>query len=146
MKVILKENVKKLGQKDQIIDVSEGYARNMLFPKKLAIEATPKAIQQLKNKKGRIAQSKEEAKEMFQADLEKLAEKTVTIQAKSDDTGKLYGSISLDIVLKETKKQTGVSLEARQVNLDHPIKETGVHSVPVKDHGVSGHINIKVQA
>ena len=134
MKVILLQDVKSLGKKDAMVNVSEGYARNMLFPKKLAVEATPKNMNDLKLKKAhedKVAQENLEAARAFAKELE---DKEVTVFIKTGDNGRVFGSISTKEIAEAAKEQLGYEIDKKKMLLDAPIKVLGVTNVPVKLH------------
>lgn len=134
MKVILIEDVKALGKKGQMVNVSDGYARNMLFPKKLGIEATPKNINDLKLQKAheeKVAQENLEAAKAFKAELET---KQVTVSIKVGDNGRTFGSVSTKEIAEAVKAQLGYDIDKKKMQLANPIRELGTTMVPVKLH------------
>nr|WP_317361935.1 50S ribosomal protein L9 [uncultured Blautia sp.] len=134
MKVILIEDVKSLGKKGQMVKVSDGYARNMLFPKKLGIEATPKNINDLKLQKAheeKVAQENLEAAQAFKAELET---KQVTVSIKVGDNGRTFGSVSTKEIAEAAKAQLGYDIDKKKMQLANPIRELGTTMVPVKLH------------
>lgn len=134
MKVILIEDVKSLGKKGQMVNVSDGYARNMLFPKKLGVEATPKNINDLKLKKAhdeKVAQENLEAAKAFKAELET---KQVTVTIKVGDNGRTFGSVSTKEISEAAKAQLGYDIDKKKMQLSSPIRELGTTMVPVKLH------------
>ena len=134
MKVILLQDVKSLGKKDAMVNVSDGYARNMLFPKKLAVEATPKNMNDLKLKmahEDKVAQENLEAARAFAKELE---DKEVTVFIKTGDNGRVFGSISTKEIAEAAKEQLGYEIDKKKMLLDAPIKVLGVTNVPVKLH------------
>ena len=113
MKVILLQDVKSLGKKDAMVNVSDGYARNMLFPKKLAVEATPKNMNDLKLKKAhedKVAQENLEAARAFAKELE---DKEVTVFIKTGDNGRVFGSISTKEIAEAAKEQLGYEIDKK---------------------------------
>ena len=134
MNVILIEDVKSLGKKGQMVNVSDGYARNMLFPKKLGIEATPKNINDLKLQKAheeKVAQENLEAAKAFKAELET---KQVTVSIKVGDNGRTFGSVSTKEIAEAAKAQLGYDIDKKKMQLANPIRELGTTMVPVKLH------------
>lgn len=134
MKVILIEDVKSLGKKGQMVNVSDGYARNMLFPKKLGIEATPKNINDLKLQKAheeKVAQENLEAAKAFKAELET---KQITVSIKVGDNGRTFGSVSTKEIAEAAKAQLGYDIDKKKMQLANPIRELGTTMVPVKLH------------
>ena len=146
MKVILLEDVKSLGKKGQIVDVSDGYARNFILAKKLGLEATSKNLNDLKLKKAHedklAAQRLQEAKD-FAAKLEGLQ---VTLKIKAGEGGKLFGSISSTEIAEAAKEQLGLEIDKKKLVLPNPIKAIGTTDVPVKLHPqVTGELKVIVQ-
>lgn len=134
MKIILLEDVKSLGKKGQMVNVSDGYARNMLFPKKLGIEATPKNINDLKLQKAheeKVAQENLEAAKAFKTELET---KQVTVSIKVGDNGRTFGSVSTKEIAEAAKAQFGYDIDKKKMQLANPIRELGTTMVPVKLH------------
>lgn len=134
MKVILMEDVKSLGKKGEIVNVSDGYARNMLFPKKLGVEATPKNINDLKLKKAheeKVAKENLEAAKAFKAELET---KQVTVSIKVGENGKTFGSVSSKEISEAAKAQLGYDIDKKKMVLPSPVRELGTTLVPVKLH------------
>ena len=146
MKLILLEDVKSLGKKGQIVDVSDGYARNFILAKKLGLEATSKNLNDLKLKKAHedklAAQRLQEAKD-FAAKLEGLQ---VTLKIKAGEGGKLFGSISSKEIAEAAKEQLGLEIDKKKLVLPNPIKAIGTTDVPVKLHPqVTGELKVIVQ-
>ena len=134
MKVILQENVKSLGKRGEIVTVSDGYARNLLFPKNLAVEATKENRNTLKLKQRH--EEKEAAEQLAAA--KKLAEQieSVSLEAKlkTGEGGKTFGSVSAKEIAEAAKKQKGLELDKKKIQMDGPIRELGVTVVSVKLH------------
>lgn len=134
MKIILLEDVKTLGKKGDVVNVSDGYARNAILPKKLGVEATAKNLNDLKLQNQHadkvaaenLAKAKELAKEIEQ--------KKVVIKIKSGDGGKIFGSVSTKEIAQVAKEQTGLELDKKKMQLTDPIKALGTYEVPVKLH------------
>ena len=134
MKVSLIEDVKSLGKKGQMVNVSDGYARNMLFPKKLGVEATPKNINDLKLQKAheeKVAKENLEAAKAFKAELET---KQVTVAIKVGDNGRTFGSVSTKEISEAAKSQLGYDIDKKKMQLANPIRELGTTLVPIKLH------------
>lgn len=134
MKVILIEDVKSLGKKGQMVNVSDGYARNMLFPKKIGVEATPKNINDLKLQKAheeKVAKENLEAAKAFKAELET---KQVTVAIKVGDNGRTFGSVSTKEISEAAKSQLGYDIDKKKMQLANPIRELGTTLVPIKLH------------
>lgn len=145
MKVILLQDVKSQGKKDQIIEVSEGYARNFLFPKKLAIPADAKAVNDAKNRKDsekfKIEQEKQAAREL----AKKIGESTVKISADAGEGGKFYGAVTSKDIAEALKAQFSLDIDKRKFELDAPIKAFGTYKIDVKLYqGISGKLTVMV--
>ena len=145
MKVILLQDVKGKGKKGQILEVSDGYARNFMLPKKLAIEATPDAINTMRmNDKAtqeRIAREKAEAL----ATSKKLRELTVTVTAKGGGAGRLFGSVTNAELAAEREKQ-GVKLDKRKIVLNETIKNVGTYTATCKlGYEISAPLTVKIE-
>lgn len=134
MKVILLENVKALGKKGDIVNVSDGYARNAILPKKLGVEATSKNLNDLKLQNQHAdkvaAENLEHAKEL----AEVVAEKKVVVKIKAGEGGKIFGSVSTKEIAQAAKEQAGLELDKKKMVLSDPIKALGTYEIPVKLH------------
>lgn len=146
MKVILLADVKSLGKKGEIVNVSDGYARNMLFPKKLGVEANSKNLNDLKlqnQNKEKVAKETLEAAQKFAKDLESMS---VTVQIKVGDNGRVFGSISAKEIAETAKKQLGIEIDKKKLIMDAPIKSLGVTMVPLRLHPkVIGELKVQVK-
>lgn len=146
MKVILLADVKSLGKKGEIVNVSDGYARNMLFPKKLGVEATPKNLNDLKlqnQNKEKVAAENLAAAQQFAKELEKV---TVEVKIKVGEGGRMFGSVSTKEIAEAAKKQLNLDIDKKKMVLDTPIKCLGVTMVPVKLHPqVTGQLKVFVK-
>lgn len=125
MKVILLQDVKGTGVKNQILNVSDGFARNFLFPKKLAAEATPNAVKEIERKRAVEEKKEQERKEEALKKAAELRGKTVTVAAKCGDAGRLYGSITAQEIADALKEQHGVEVDKRKIDLKDPIRQLG---------------------
>lgn len=134
MKVILTEDVKSLGKKGEIVNVSDGYARNMLFPKKLGVEANAKNINDLKLKKAHDEKVAKENLEVAKAFKEELETKQVTLAIKVGENGRTFGSVSTKEIAEAAKEQLGYDIDKKKMQLSSPIRELGTTLVPVKLH------------
>jgi large subunit ribosomal protein L9 len=134
MKVILLEDVKSLGKKGDVVKVSDGYARNMLFPKKLGIEATAGNMKNLEQK--RKIDEKNAAEELKKAQefAKDLETKSVTVGIKVGTGGKTFGSVSTREIADAAKKQLGIDIDKKKMVLASPLRELGETQVPVKVH------------
>ena len=134
MKVILLEDVKALGKKGQTVNVSDGYARNMLLPKKLGIEATAKNLNELKLQKAHEDKVAAEQLAEAQAFAKEIEEKQVTVAIKVGEGGKTFGSVSSKEIAEAAKAQIDLELDKKKIQLSSPIRTLGVTMVPVKLH------------
>lgn len=145
MKVILLQDVRGKGKKGQLLEVSDGYARNYMLPRKLAMEATPDAINTMKmNDKAnqeRIAREKAEA----MATANRLREMTVTVTAKGGGSGRLFGSITNQEIADALAK-TGIQLDKRKIVIADPIKNVGTYTVTCKlGYEISAPLTVKIE-
>ncbi len=145
MKVILLQDVKKIGSKGEIINVAEGYARNFLFPRKLAVEATAGHLKDLEQKKASEARKKSQILEDARALGARLENLEVKIASKVGDGGKLFGSITSKDIADAIKLQHKIDLDKKKINLETPVKSLGTYNVTVKLHPkVQAKINVQV--
>lgn len=146
MKVILLQDVKGKGKKGQLLEVSDGYARNFMLPRKMAIEATADAVNTMRmNDKAtqeRIAREKAEAMDT----AKKLRELTVVVKAKGGGAGRLFGSVTNQEIADSLKTQTGISLDKRKIVLSDPIKNVGTYTVTCKlGYEISAPLTVKIE-
>ena len=134
MKVLLLADVKSIGKKDDIVNVSDGYARNMLFPKKLAVAATPKNMKDVELKKKNEARIEAEKLKEAQAFADDLSKKSVTVGIKIGTGGRAFGSVSTKEIAEAAKEQLGVELDRKKMNLEAPLRELGESTVQVRVH------------
>lgn len=146
MKVILLEDVKALGKKGQVVNVSDGYARNLLLPKKLGVEATGKNMNDLKLQKAHEDKVAQENLDAAKAFAEELKDKQVTVGIKVGEGGRTFGSISAKEIAEAAKAQLGYELDKKKLQLSAPIKELGTTMVPIKLHPkVTGDLKVVVK-
>ena len=146
MKVILKEDVKALGKKGDVVEVSDGYARNLLLPKKLGVEATGKNMNDLKLQKAHEDKVAQENLDAAKAFAEELKDKQVTVGIKVGEGGRTFGSISAKEIAEAAKAQLGYELDKKKLQLSAPIKELGTTMVPIKLHPkVTGELKVVVK-
>ena len=144
MKVILTADVKGKGKKGEMVTVSDGYARNFLFPRNLAINADAQAMTELKNREESKAFHIAEDKKAAQAICDKINKQTVTIKAKAGASGKLYGAITSKEIADEIKKQFAVDVDKRKISVND-IKAAGEYSADVKLYnGIVASITVSV--
>lgn len=132
MKVILKADIKGVGKKDEIINVSDGYARNFLFPKKLAVEATEGNVRVLEEQKAKEAEKKREEIKKAQELAKKISELTVNVYVKVGDNGKIFGSVTSKDIADALKSQHNIDIDKKKFDLGEAIKIAGVYTVDVK--------------
>ncbi|MBQ7584114.1 MAG: 50S ribosomal protein L9 [Lachnospiraceae bacterium] len=134
MKVILLEDVKSLGKKDDIVDVKEGYARNFLFTRNLGVPADAKNLNDVKLRKARdekqAAEKLAEAKEL----AEKLEKTSLTCRVKAGKDGRIFGSVSSKEIAEEMKKQNGLEIDKKKLVIADPIKNLGTYKINAKLH------------
>ncbi len=147
MKVILTEDVKAQGKKGQLVDVSDGYARNFLIPKKLAVEATAANLAELKNAEAKKKLLAEKELAAAREAAERLQGCLVVIKRSGGADDKLYGSVGTKDIADAVNEQFGIEIDKRKIILAEPIKNYGSYSVDVKLHAqVTGKINFTVTA
>ena len=145
MKVILKADIKGVGKKDQVINAADGYARNFLFPKNLAVEANNSNMSKLKSKndanKFRKDQEKEKAKEI----AKKIEEISLIIKVKAGENGKIFGGVSSKELAENLEKQYNIKVDKKKINLKETIKTLGIRTVEIKlFEGVVGKLKVQV--
>ena len=145
MKVILLEDVKSLGKKGQIVNVSDGYARNMILPKKLGVEATSKNLNDLKLRKANEEKVAQENLDAAKAFAEELSTKEVILTLKVGEGGRTFGSVSSKEISEAAKKQLNLDIDKKKLQLENPIRNLGVTNVPVRLHPkVTGSLKVWV--
>ncbi|GLI35018.1 50S ribosomal protein L9 [Desulforhabdus amnigena] len=145
MKVILTENILSLGQIGQVVNVAPGYARNYLYPKGLALEATGRNVRELEHQKRMLAKKREQVRQEMLSLAEKLNQVKIVLQRKVVEEDKLYGSVSA-VDLISILEEKGFDLSRKSVQLDQPIKQLGEFSVPVRiDADVTAHVSVVVE-
>lgn len=146
MKVILLEDVKSLGKKGQIVNVSDGYARNMILPKKLGVEATSKNLNDLKLRKANEEKVAQENLDAAKAFAEELSTKEVILTLKVGESGRTFGSVSSKEISEAAKKQLNLDIDKKKLQLENPIRNLGVTNVPVRLHPkVTGSLKVWVK-
>lgn len=134
MKVILLQDVKTLGKKGDIVNVSDGYARNAILPKKLGVEATSKNLNDLKLQNQHADKVAQENYENALALAKTIEEQKVVVKMKTGEGGRSFGSISTKEIAAATKEQTGLDLDKKKMQLQESIKALGTYEIPVKIH------------
>ena len=146
MKVILLSDVKGQGKKGEIVNVSDGYARNFLFPRNLAQEANAQNLNSAQVRQDAAAHKKAVEKKNAEELAAQLADRGVTIQAKCGSTGRLFGAITNAEIAEALSAQTGLDIDKKKVVLQNPIKEVGTYTVTLKLYaGVQTNIRLTVQ-
>ncbi|HUQ62825.1 MAG TPA: 50S ribosomal protein L9 [Acidimicrobiales bacterium] len=145
MKVILRSDVEKVGRKGDVVTVADGFARNYLVPRGLAMKAgrgeEAQAAAMRRSREQREVRDRESAEEL----TSRLAAKTITITAKAGAEGRLFGSVTTAEIATAIRSATGIELDRRKVNLDEPIKTLGVHEVQVRLHAdVDSRVTVEV--
>lgn len=147
MKVILKENIKGVGKKDQVINASDGYARNYLFPKNLAVEANDKNMSELKAKQQSNQYKKHQEKEKAQNIADTLKDIILEIKVKAGENGKIFGGVSAKEIAEQLEKKHKIKIDKKKVEIKEPIKVLGTTQVTIKLYeGVIGKLKVKVEA
>ncbi len=146
MKVILLQDVKSVGKKGDIVDANDGYARNYLLPKKFAVEANNKNLNDLKLQNAneeKVAAMKLKEAEDFAGELES---KSVVLKIKAGEGGRTFGSVSAKEIAAAYKEQCGIELDKKKMQIEEPIRSFGTFNVPIKLHPqVTGTLKVKVQ-
>ena len=132
MKVLLLEDVKKLGKAGESVEVSDGYAKNYILPKKLGREATNQVMNNWKQQKASEANRKEMEKQQAIATVKDLETKVITMKEKAGQDGRLFGSVTAKDLAEALKQQYGVDVDRKKINLKDPIRAVGNYSVEIK--------------
>mgnify|MGYP003289638989 CR=1 FL=1 len=145
MKVILLDNIKGVGKKDEVINASDGYARNFLFPKKLAVEANPENMSKLKNKKDSAQHKKDVEKEKAEEIAKKFKDITVKIKVKAGDNGRIFGGVTAKEIAENLKEQYKIDIDKKKIVLNEAIKNLGTFNISVKlFEGITGTLKVSV--
>lgn len=145
MKVILKADIKGVGKKDQVINASDGYARNFLFPKNLAVEANAENMSKLKAKQDSNAFKKSQEKEEAERISDKLSKILLKVKVKSGANGKIFGGVSSKEIAENLEKQYQIKVDKKKIELKDTIKTLGVFTVDIKlFEGVIGKVKVDV--
>lgn len=146
MKVILLEDVKSLGKKGQVVNVSDGYARNMLLPKKLGVEATTKNMNDLKLQKAHEEKVAQENLDAARAFADELKDKEVVVTIKVGEGGRTFGSVSTKEISEAVKTQLSYDIDKKKMQLPNPIRELGTTIVSIRLHPkVTGELKVIVK-
>ena len=145
MKIILKADIKDVGKKGELINASDGYARNYLFPRNLAMEATEGNIKTLEHQKAKEAKKKSEELQNAKDFAKKLSGLEVFIKVKTGESGKLFGSITSKDIVEEIKKQHKIEIDKKKIILEDAIKLAGIYDVEIKVYPeVHGKIKVNI--
>jgi len=146
MKVIFLQDVKGKGKKGQMAEISDGYARNYLLPRKLAMEATPDAINTMRmNDKAAAEKAAKERAEALEVS-KKLREMTLVVTAKGGGAGKLFGSVTNQEIADALKEKSGIALDKRKIVLSDPIKNVGTYTVQCKlGYEITAPLTVKIE-
>jgi len=145
MKVILKADIKGVGRKNEVINASDGYARNFLFPKNLAVEANAENMSKLNAQKEATQFRKDTEKEEAKKVSEKLTKIIVKVQVKAGENGKIFGGVSAKDISENLENQYSIKIDKKKIDLKETIKTLGIHNVDVKLYeGVAGKIKVDV--
>jgi large subunit ribosomal protein L9 len=132
MKVILQQDVKGQGKKGQLIEASDGYARNYMLPRKLAVEATADNVNTMRMNDKAMQEKRQREREEASAIAARMRDLTVTVFAKGGGAGRLFGSVTTQEIADALKQSCGIELDRRKLVLDEPIKTTGIYTVRCK--------------
>ena len=147
MKVILLKDIKGTGKKDQIIEVSDGFGRNYLLPRKLAVEATSEALNSIEKSKSAAKHREDVKKNDAETAARELKGKTVTVKVRAGENGRLYGSITTQEIADALKAQHGVELDKRKIELDEKVTSVGQTTITLKMYaGVATKMNLVIEA
>lgn len=147
MKVILTQDIKGVGKKDEIINANDGYARNFLLPRKLAVEANNQNMSLLQGRKDAASFKKGQEKEAANQIKEKLSKIMLTIKVKAGENGKIFGSITSKEIATELKNQYDIEIDKKKIALKEAIKELGTFNIEIKLYeGIVGKLKINIIA
>lgn len=147
MKVILTQDIKGVGKKDEIINANDGYARNFLLPRKMAVEANSQNMSLLQGRKDSANFKKEQEKEIAIKTQEKISKIMLTIKVKAGENGKIFGSITSKEIATELKNQHNIDIDKKKILLKDSIKELGIFNVQIKLYeGIIGNLKIEIIA
>lgn len=146
MKVLLLQNVPKVGKKNEVKEVSDGYARNFLLKTGVAIEAKPGVVQQVTQAKEKQLYDEKVAKEAFEETLKRIHKDEVIFSAKANEMGHLYAALHARELTEEIQKSTNIFIPSAAFVLPKPIKEVGTHTIKVNYAGVQDSITIRIKA
>ena len=146
MKVILLKDVAKLGKKYDIKEVSSGHALNLLIPQGAAVTATPEALKRIESQKAKAMGEKKVMEDLIAKNLADLNGMTLTVVGKVNDKGHLFAGLHREEIAAELLKQTQLQIDPASIQLDHPLKEAGTHTIEVKAGGKSAKFKLVIEA
>ena len=145
MKVILKQDIKGVGKKDQILEASDGYARNYLFPKGLAVEAIAENMSKLKGKQSSMEHKKELEKQEAKNIAAKLKDIILTLSVKAGENGKIFGGITAKEISENLKAKYGIEIDKKKIALKETIKMLGTKDVEIRLYeGITSNLKVKI--
>lgn len=145
MKVILVQDVKNLGRKNELVNVAEGYGRNFLIPRGLAVEATEANMKRHVQEQQREADKQERAAAEARETAARLGEKALVLKVKAGEGGRLFGSVTSSDIAEQVERQFGVTVDRRRIELDEPLKTIGSHKVSIRLHpGIQAELEVNV--
>lgn len=145
MKVIFLKDVPRVGRKNEVKEVNDGYALNFLLPNKLAIKGSPEAIKQLELKQKGIIVEKQVQKDLLIKNLKELEGKIIIFKEKANEKGHLFKSIHSKEIVSELKKQHHIDIDESIIKLDKPIKEIGKVEVPIEINEIKSFLSLEIQ-
>ncbi len=145
MKVIFLQDVQRVGKRHDVKEISDGYAMNFLFPRKLAEPATPKAVAELQKRMKNIEIEREVQEDLLMKNLEEIKDKVVTIKGKANEKGHLFSAIHKKEIITEMKNQEHADINEEFIVLDKPIKEVGEFEIPISIKGKKSSFKLIVQ-
>ena len=146
MKIILQKEVEKLGTPGDIVTVADGYARNFLVPRGLAIPASKGALRHAESMKRAHGEREAKARQEFEAVAERLSQAKVRVSHRAGEEGKLFGSITAQELAEEIEKQAGEAIDRRAIQLEEPIRSVGSHEIRVRLHpDVTATVTVEVE-
>ncbi len=147
MKVILRERIKGLGEDGDVVEVAPGYARHLLIPRQMAVEATPANLERRNAARNRVAREEQREAHRAQESAAKLDGQIVTVGAKAGASGRLFGSVTTQDVCDAIARQYSVEVDRRRVDMPEPLKSLGDHRVAVQLHaGVVAYVYVRIQS
>ena len=147
MKVIFLQDIKGIGKKNDVKEIKDGYARNFLIPRKLAKIATTENLKFITILKKEVAEKEASHQNQLTALAQEFKKRIFTFEIKTDKTGKAFGSINKDMILKKLREEKLITNEKVEINLDHPLKNLGEYQVPINlTKGIKSQLNIKLHS